>query len=140
MAVSKRRACKPLMPARNALACVAWSSPSAVTMLKALIGNGFIGPASQSSSTLANGVPWLIGSGVTVKPSERSVVRHWSSVRPQVGGARCPRTDVTTRSTHWLAAKRQDCDASPTRSSRRPPGASAARMRANTSSCVAMST
>ena len=92
------------------------------------------------SSTLANGVPWLIGTASTPgQPMSPSSASQSASGRPQTGGAAWPRTRVTARSTHWLAAKPSPA-MSPIRSSSLPPGASAACRRSSTLRCAAGST
>ena len=116
--------------------------PKDIERARAALGDsasfvGGVGGATtrETSSTLANGVPWLIGRLSTSKPSVRKVAIHCVSGRPYCGVTRWPRTKVTTLSTHWLTMKPRRCPASPTRSSSRPPGASAARTRASTASC-----
>ena len=79
-AVSNWRGARPLRPRATRRACARWPAPSAVvSVLKALIGERLSSrrpPCSvaATSSTLANGVPRLIGSACTLE-AERVAAR-----------------------------------------------------------------
>ena len=60
------------------------------------------GTARAISSTLANGVPWLMGWASLSKPHSRSKDCQSRTVRHSGATARCPRDSITTLSTHWV--------------------------------------
>ena len=98
------------MPSRSAWACAAWPWPSARDQREGGDRHRLHRQAprsrSHTSSTLANGVPWLIGWVRTPNPRRCSAACQSASERHAVGGARWPRASVTAWSTQRLIQKR----------------------------------